>query len=75
MTTTDHKTIGIMDVVACFAFFFTGGLMALLMRGELATPGLQFLSSEQFNWPGPRRRSGFVEATGTIHGNDPVSLI
>jgi cytochrome c oxidase subunit I len=49
VTTTDHKTIGIMYVVACFAFFFTGGLMALLMRGELATPGLQFLSNEQFN--------------------------
>ena len=49
VTTTDHKTIGIMYVVVCFAFFFTGGLMALLMRGELATPGLQFLSNEQFN--------------------------
>jgi cytochrome c oxidase subunit I len=49
VTTTDHKTIGIMYVVACFAFFFTGGLMALRMRGELATPGLQFLSNEQFN--------------------------
>jgi hypothetical protein len=49
VTTTDHKTIGIMYVVTCFAFFFTGGLMALLMRGELATPGLRFLSNEQFN--------------------------
>jgi hypothetical protein len=49
VTTTDHKTIGIMYVVTCFAFFFIGGLMALLMRAELATPGLQFLSNEQFN--------------------------
>jgi len=49
VTTTDHKLIGIMYVVTCFAFFFVGGLMALLMRGELASPGLQFLSNEQYN--------------------------
>ena len=39
ITTTDHKLIGIMYVVTCFAFFFTGGLMALLMRAELSAPG------------------------------------
>jgi hypothetical protein len=49
ITTTDHKVIGIMYVVACFTFFFVGGLMALLIRGELAAPGLQFLSNEQYN--------------------------
>src|SRR5689334_8217768 len=49
ITTTDHKMIGIMYTVTCFAFFFIGGLMALLMRTELAAPGLQFLSNEQFN--------------------------
>ncbi|HEY7054242.1 MAG TPA: cbb3-type cytochrome c oxidase subunit I, partial [Mycobacterium sp.] len=49
VTTTDHKLIGIMYIVTCFAFFFTGGLMALLMRAELAVPGLQFLSNEQYN--------------------------
>ena len=49
ITTTDHKLIGIMYVVACFIFFFIGGLLALLMRTELAAPGLQFLSNEQFN--------------------------
>jgi Cytochrome C and Quinol oxidase polypeptide I len=32
-----------------FAFFLVGGLMALLMRGELGYPGLQFLSPEQYN--------------------------
>jgi len=26
ITTTDHKVIGIMYVVACFTFFFVGGL-------------------------------------------------
>src|SRR3954462_5603687 len=49
VTTTDHKLIGIMYCVACFIFFFIGGFMALLMRTELALPGLQFLSNEQFN--------------------------
>ena len=41
--------IGIMYCVACFTFFFTGGLLALLMRAELAAPGLQFFSNEQYN--------------------------
>ncbi|MBY4574382.1 aa3-type cytochrome oxidase subunit I [Gordonia paraffinivorans] len=49
LTTTDHKLIGMMYISACFAFFLIGGLMALLMRGELAHPGMQFLSTEQFN--------------------------
>ncbi|GAA3046524.1 cytochrome c oxidase subunit I [Gordonia defluvii] len=49
LTTTDHKLIGMMYIVACFVFFLIGGLMALLMRAELTHPGLQFLSNEQFN--------------------------
>ena len=49
VTTTDHKVIGMMYVVACLVFFLVGGLMALLMRTELALPGLQFLSNEQYN--------------------------
>jgi len=47
--TTDHKTIGLLYLVTSFAFFMIGGLMALLMRTELARPGLQFLSNEQYN--------------------------
>jgi cytochrome c oxidase subunit 1 len=49
LRTTDHKTIGKMYLVTAFVFFLVGGLMALLMRGELARPGLQFLSLEQYN--------------------------
>ncbi|PYE17358.1 cytochrome c oxidase subunit 1 [Williamsia limnetica] len=49
LTTTDHRLIGNMYLVACFAFFLMGGLMALLMRTELTKPGLQFLSTEQYN--------------------------
>jgi len=49
LRTTDHKTIGLMYLVTSFAFFIAGGLMALLMRAELARPELQFLSPEQYN--------------------------
>jgi cytochrome c oxidase subunit I len=47
--TTDHKQIGVMYLVTSFGFFMAGGVMALLMRTELGRPGLQFLSSEQYN--------------------------
>ena len=47
--TTDHKQIGILYLVTSFAFFMVGGAMAMLMRTELARPGMQFLSQEQFN--------------------------
>ena len=49
LRTTDAKQIGIMYLVTSFGFFMAGGLMALIMRTELARPGLQFLSSEQYN--------------------------
>ncbi|HEX2289096.1 MAG TPA: cbb3-type cytochrome c oxidase subunit I, partial [Pseudonocardiaceae bacterium] len=48
-STTDHKVIGMLYLVTSMAFFFIGGSMAMLMRGELAQPGLQFLSNEQYN--------------------------
>jgi cytochrome c oxidase subunit I len=49
LRTTDHKQIGVLYTVTSFIFFLLGGVMALLMRTELARPGLQFLSQEQFN--------------------------
>ncbi len=49
LRTTDHKTIGLMYLVASFTFFIIGGLMAMLMRAELGRPELQFLSPEQYN--------------------------
>jgi cytochrome c oxidase subunit 1 len=49
LATTDHKMIGKMYLVTSFAFFFAGGIMALLMRAELARPGMQYLSAEQYN--------------------------
>ncbi|MEU6641060.1 cytochrome c oxidase subunit I [Saccharomonospora sp. NPDC046836] len=49
LRTTDHKKIGMMYLVTSMAFFMIGGILALLMRAELARPGLQFLSQEQYN--------------------------
>jgi cytochrome c oxidase subunit I len=49
LRTTDPKDIAILYLVASFGFFMVGGAMALLMRGELAVPGQQFLSNEQYN--------------------------
>uniref|UniRef100_UPI001CD9B533 cbb3-type cytochrome c oxidase subunit I n=1 Tax=Streptomyces luteolifulvus TaxID=2615112 RepID=UPI001CD9B533 len=49
LTSTDHKTIGTLYLVTSFAFFCIGGAMALFMRAELARPGLQIMSNEQFN--------------------------
>jgi cytochrome c oxidase subunit 1 len=49
LRTTDPKDIAILYLVASFGFFLAGGLMALLMRAELAVPGQQFLSNEQYN--------------------------
>ncbi|MGW6308511.1 cytochrome c oxidase subunit I, partial [Streptomyces niveus] len=49
LTTTDHKTIGTLYLITSFAFFVLGGVMALVMRAELARPGIQIVSHEQFN--------------------------
>ncbi|SDJ39070.1 cytochrome c oxidase subunit 1 [Frankineae bacterium MT45] len=49
LRTTDHKVIGRMYFVTSFVFFAIGGVMALMMRAELARPGMQFLSPEQYN--------------------------
>jgi len=45
ITTTDHKKIGYLYLITSFAFFLFGGVMALLMRAELARPGIQILGA------------------------------
>jgi cytochrome c oxidase subunit 1 len=49
LRTTDHKTIGKMYLVTALFFFLAAGIMALLMRAELARPGMQFLTTEEYN--------------------------
>src|SRR4051812_36697278 len=46
---TDHKVIGIQYIVTTFFFFAAGGLMAMVMRAELAQPGTQFVNANTFN--------------------------
>jgi cytochrome c oxidase subunit 1 len=50
VTTTDHKTIGYLYLISSFVFFLIGGVMALLIRAELFSPGMQILQTkEQYN--------------------------
>ncbi len=49
LKTTDPKVLGVMYIATSLVFFMIGGVLALLMRAELARPGLQFLSPEQYN--------------------------
>ncbi|MFY1637925.1 cytochrome c oxidase subunit I [Solwaraspora sp. WMMB335] len=49
LRTTDAKQIGLLYLVTSFGYFVAGGFMALLMRAELARPGMQILSPEQYN--------------------------
>ena len=49
LTTVDHKKIGILYIVNSFFFFFAAGILALVVRSELAVPGLQFLDERTYN--------------------------
>jgi cytochrome c oxidase subunit 1 len=46
---TDHKVIGVQYLVTTFFFFFAGGLIAMIMRAELAQPGTQIVDPSMFN--------------------------
>ena len=49
LTTTDHKKIGIMYLINSILFFVMGGILALIVRAELAQPGMQFVSESFYN--------------------------
>ncbi|MCO6008920.1 cytochrome c oxidase subunit I [Actinoallomurus purpureus] len=49
VTSTDHKVIGYLYLATSFFFFLVAGLMAMLIRAELARPRLQLMSNEQYN--------------------------
>jgi cytochrome c oxidase subunit I len=46
---TDHKVIGIQYLVTTVFFFLAGGLLAMLVRAELARPGTQFVDPQTYN--------------------------
>ena len=49
ITTTDHKKIGAMYLWTTFSFFLAGGLLALGIRTQLATPDGHILSAVAYN--------------------------
>jgi cytochrome c oxidase subunit 1 len=49
LTTTDHKVIGQLYLITSFTLFLIAGVMALLIRSELAQPGLQIVNEEVYN--------------------------
>lgn len=48
-STVDHKKIGIMYMISAFVFFMIGGIEALIMRLQLATPNGTVLSPDVYN--------------------------
>jgi cytochrome c oxidase subunit 1 len=49
LTTVDHKKIGILYIFTSFGIFLAGGVLALLVRAELAEPGLQAMTLNTYN--------------------------
>ena len=49
LTTVDHKKLAVMYLYTTFFFFLVGGIMALLVRIQLAEPQNRFLTPEQYN--------------------------
>ena len=46
---TDHKVIGVQYLGTNLFFLLAGGLVALIMRAELARPGMQYVDPQTFN--------------------------
>ncbi|HEX3834856.1 MAG TPA: cbb3-type cytochrome c oxidase subunit I, partial [Solirubrobacteraceae bacterium] len=49
LTSTDHKRIGLNLAVASFAFFLVGGVFALIMRSQLASPNGHVVSDNTYS--------------------------
>src|ERR1700712_4888084 len=49
LTTVDHKIIGRRYLVTGFVFFVLAGVLALLMRAQLATPKSGLISADRYN--------------------------
>ena len=63
LVTTDHKRIGILYIGTALVFFVLAGLMALLMRLQLAQANADVLSPDRYN------------ELVTIHGTAMVFLV
>jgi cytochrome c oxidase subunit I len=63
LTTVDHKRIGILYILTAVVFLVAGGIMALLLRAQLATPNEHFLTRGSYN------------AVMTMHGTTMIFLV
>src|SRR5579885_3508885 len=63
LTTVDHKRIGILYIATSLVFFAAGGILALLIRSQLATPNESFLTKNSYN------------EVVTIHGTTMIFLV
>src|SRR5436309_9442643 len=63
ITTTDHKRIGILYICTSLVFFGAGGILALLMRAQLAQANEHFITRERYN------------ELFTIHGTTMIFLV
>jgi len=49
VTTTDHKRIGILYIATSLVFFIAGGVIALVMRAQLATSDADVVSGQTYS--------------------------
>jgi cytochrome c oxidase subunit 1 len=49
LTTVDHKRIGILYIATSLVFFGLGGILALLMRAQLATPNEHVVTKDSYS--------------------------
>jgi cytochrome c oxidase subunit 1 len=63
LTTVDHKRIGILYIVTSLVFFAAGGILALLMRAQLAQADQSFITRDSYN------------ELFTIHGTTMIFLV
>jgi cytochrome c oxidase subunit I len=63
VASVDHKQLGIMYLLGAFIFFLAGGVLALVMRLQLAEPNAHFLSPQVYN------------QLFTMHGTTMVFLV
>ncbi|MGZ4395391.1 MAG: cytochrome c oxidase subunit I, partial [Gaiellaceae bacterium] len=63
LTTTDHKRIGILYIVTSLVFFIAGGIVALVMRAQLATPNEHVVTKNSY------------DELFTMHGTTMIFLV
>jgi len=63
LTTTNHHDIGILYIASSFLFFILGGVLALVIRVELAYPGETVVDSSTYS------------ALFTMHGTTMIFLV